>query len=135
MEIAVDISTAGYTLISSGVFTTIGTRPVKLDVLMDDERSVSVLLVFHPEPHPAGKRISHNVSDDRTVDEWHIYDPGDGAAANTTAPVPVLYYDDDCTPMALFLQLHTQRLQDGSVRVGYALWDGERDVPEDQDIF
>ena len=128
MEVLIEISTAGLTLISSGSFITIDDTPVKMDVLIDDERTVSVLLLFHHEPHPAGKTISHKVSEDRTVDEWHIYDSAASEPEAYISPVPVVLYTDGCTPMALSLQLHTQRLSSGPVKVDYVWWDGERDA-------
>lgn len=128
MEILIEISTAGLALISSGAFMTVDDTPVKMDVLIDDERAFSVMLLFHHEPHPSGKTISHKMSDDRTLDEWHIYDSPDGEPEACIAPVPVVLYTDDCTPMALYLQLHTRRLPNGPVLVDYAWWDGERDA-------
>ena len=128
MEVLIEISTAGLTLISSGSFITVDDTPVKMDVIIDDERTVSVLLLFHHERHPAGKTISHKVSEDRTVDEWHIYDSADNEPEAYIAPVPVVLYTDGCTPMALSLQLHTQRLSSGPVKVDYVWWDGERDA-------
>lgn len=125
MEISIDITTSDLTLITSGTFMTIDEKPIQMEVLFDGERTVSVVILFHHELHPSGKSVVRNVSKDRTIDEWHIYDSVDGESERTVAPVPVVFYEDDLVTMAIYLQLHTQRLSDGSVKVDYAWWDGE----------
>ena len=127
MEIAIEISSADLTLISCGSFLTIDDSPVKMDVIINEATTVSVMIIFHRESHPAGKSLTRKASEDGTLDEWHIYDSVVGELSNTIAPVPVIFYDDEGgAPLAIYLQLHTQRLPNGPVKVDYAWWDGER---------
>ena len=127
MEIAIDITTADLSLITSGSFMTIGEKPIQMDVLVDNETTVSVLIVFHKELHPSGKSIIRSGSADGTVDEWHIYKSADVDYGHTATPIPVMFYEEEGVSKAIYLQLHTTILPAGPLQIDFAWWDGEHD--------
>ena len=47
MEMSIDITTADLSLITSGTFMTIDEKPIQMDVVIDNETTVSVLILFH----------------------------------------------------------------------------------------
>jgi len=136
MEISFDLSTADLSLITSGIFMTVNERPVQIDVIIDDEKILSVTLLFHRASHPSGKRIVGSGSEDGTVIEWHVYNSAGDKSGRTDAPVPVLFYEADGLVKAIYLQLHIARLPDsGPMKIEYAWWDGESDSPARQYPF
>lgn len=61
-----------------------------MNVWIDDEKTVCVLLYIHSEHHSEGKSMVRHISEDGTIDEWHIYESEDGESGLTPDPVPIM---------------------------------------------
>lgn len=121
MDINIVVETAGYRLISSGTLLTCDSEPIRMTVEIAGEKTVNVQLHFHPEKHPDGKSLLRQISEDRTEDNWHIYESIDGECGRTIAPVPVICYQDREEMKTLYLQILTQKVsEDGTVKVDYS---------------
>jgi hypothetical protein len=126
MNITIETTSAGLTLISSGFFMTIGDEPIRMSVIISGDKTITVVLYFHPEFHPGGRCLERKISDDETIDEWHIYENPAGESALTGSPVSIMGYEGTGGEAKLIcLQLHSTRLpNDGPVKVDYAWWVG-----------
>ena len=118
MKINFTVATGVYRLISSGTLMTIDNLPINVTVEIAGEKTVCVVLSFHPEKHPDGKSMLRRVSEDGSVDKWDIYESDDGDYGWTIKPVPILCYEDGDVMRTLCLQIHTQKISvDGTVKL------------------
>jgi len=109
---------------------TIDNLPINVTVEIAGEKTVCVVLSFHPEKHPDGKSMLRRVSEDGSVDKWDIYESDDGDYGWTIKPVPILCYEDGDVMRTLCLQIHTQKISvDGTVKVDYAWFEGIKGEP------
>lgn len=115
MTIAISIESDTLQLITSGFLFAKPNQPTKMTIYIDDEKTLSVSLYIHSELHSEGENMVRHISEDGTVDEWHIYDSDDGDSKLTPEPVSVVCYEYDGIIKTIYLQLQTTKAAERSI--------------------
>lgn len=116
MTIEITVEAAGLSSIASGFILTSNREPVWMNVLVDDEQSISVVIFIHSNQQASGNAMECRTSEDGKLDEWHIYEASDADLDYTSDPIPVVSYgygtdnEDMDSVKNIYLQISVTKL-------------------------